>query len=69
MLINKEDNLKLTNKSRIAFNYHNVFKQISENYLELSLKVYDYLSDSHYLVFFQADLKHAYYTILLHPED
>ena len=34
-----------------------------ENYLELLLKVHDYLSDSYHSVFFLADLKHAYYTV------
>ena len=69
MLINKVNNPELINKLQMAFNYYNIFKQMSGNYLELLLKVHDYLSDSYHLVFFSADLKHAYYTVSLYLDN
>ena len=38
-------------------------------YLELMSKVHNYLLDPRHVVFMQANLKHAYFTISLHPED
>ena len=69
MIVNKEENLKPTNKLRITFNYSKVKEDMPESYLELMSKVHDYLSDSRHKTFFQADIKHKYFSVILHSED
>ena len=40
-----------------------------KSYLKLIFKVHNYLSDSRYKTFFQADIKHEYFSVILHSED
>ncbi len=44
-------------------------KELSNTYVELLTKVYNYLLDSYYNCLFAIDLKHAYYIISLHQEN
>ena len=39
---------------------------MSENYLKLMFKVHDYLSDLRHKMFFQTDIKHDYFSVVLH---
>ena len=39
------------------------------SYLELMSKVHNYLLDPRHQTFFQADVKHGYFSVVLHPED
>ena len=46
-----------------------VTEDLPGTHLELSSKVHDNLSDPRHKYFFAADLKHAYLTVPLHPDD
>ena len=67
--MNKVKNLKPTDEPQIIFNYSNVKKDMPESQLKLSSKVHDHLSDPHHRTFIQADIKHGYFSVILHPED
>ena len=69
MIIDKEENLKPTNELRITFNYSKIKEDMLESYLELMSKVHNYLSDLRHKTFFQADIKHEYFSVILHSED
>jgi len=61
--------LTLEDKWRITLNYSRVYKDLLGIFLELSLKVYNNLSNPRYRNLIAVDLKYAYITIPLHPND
>ena len=69
VIVNKVKNLKLTDEPWIIFNYFNVKKNMPESQLELSFKVHDHLSDLCHKTFIQTDIKHGYFSVILHSED
>ena len=68
-MVNKVDNPTPENESRTMFNYSNIKETMSECYLELMFKVYDYLADPRHKIYFMTDIKHGYYNVLLHPDN
>lgn len=69
MLVDKVENSIPANKPRLIFNYSRVNKDLPGSYLKLLSKVYDNLSNLQHIYLFIVDLKHAYYTIELYPEN
>lgn len=69
VVVDKEENTKPTDEPRITFDYSKVKEDMPGSYLELMSKVHDYLSDPRHKTFFQADIKHGYFSVVLHPED
>ncbi|SLM35366.1 hypothetical protein LPUS_04613 [Lasallia pustulata] len=69
VIIDKEENPKPTDEPRITFDYSRVKEDMPRSYLELMSKVHNYLSDPRHGTFFQADIKHGYFSIVLHLED
>ena len=69
VLVDKVENPGPEDEPRLTFNYSNVKEEMPGCHLELTSKVHDYLSDPRHNTFFQADIKHAYYSVLVHPED
>jgi len=65
MIINKVSDLILEDEPRITLNYSRVYEDLLGTFLELSLKVYNNLSNPRYRNLIAADLKHAYITIPL----
>jgi len=63
------EDLKPEDKPRVIFNYSRVNKDLLGLYIELSLKVYDNLSNPRYRYLFVVDLKHAYLTIPLYLDN
>jgi len=56
-------NLILKDEPRITLNYSRIYKDLLGTFLELSLKVYNNLSNPRYRNLIAADLKYAYITI------
>ena len=69
VIVNKTENSKSTDELQITFNYSNVKENMSENYIKLFSKIYDYLSDSQHKIFFQVNIKHEYFSVILHSEN
>ena len=69
VIVDKTEDPKPTDEPRITFNYSNVKEDMPGSHMELSSKVHDYLSDPRHKTFFQADIKHGYFSVILHPED
>lgn len=69
VVVNKEENPKPTDEPRLTFDYSKVKEDMPGSYLELMSKVHDYLSDPRHKTFFQADIKHGYFSVVLHPDD
>lgn len=69
VVVDKVDNPTPQDEPRITFDYSRVKEDLPGTYMELSSKVHDNLSDPRHKSLFAADLKHAYLTIALHPED
>ena len=69
VMINKVNNLTSENESRMMFNYLNIKETMSEYYLKLMFKVYDYLTDFCYKIYFITDIKYDYYNVLLHSDN
>ena len=67
--MNKVENSKLDNESRIIFNYFKIIKLFSNAHLELNFKIYNYFLNFKYDCFFSTDLKHIYFIILFHFND
>ena len=42
---------------------------MSESHIKLFSKIHNYLSDFQHKTFFQADIKHEYFSVILHPEN
>ena len=68
-MIDKVENPKPTDESRMTFDYFKVTELLSGAHLKLSSKVYDHLFNSRYECLFSTDLKHVYLTISLHFDD
>ena len=69
MVVDKVNNPTPQDEPWITFDYSWV-KEISPgNFLELSSKVHDYLSDPRHQTFCQADLKHSYFAVKVALED
>ncbi len=69
VLVDKVEDPTPTDEPRLTFDYSRVNEDLPGSYLELSSKVHDNLSNPQHTCLFAADLKHAYYTIELHPDD
>ncbi|SLM37975.1 Ribonuclease H-like domain [Lasallia pustulata] len=69
VIVDKEEDPKPTDEPRITFDCSKVKEDMPGSYLELMSKVHDYLSDPRHQTFFQADVKHGYFSVVLHPED
>ena len=69
VIVDKVNNPKPEDEPRIIFDYSRVTEDLPGSHLELSSKVHDNLADPRHKCLFAADLKHAYLTIPLHPED
>ena len=63
VLVNKLKNPKSLNEPRLTFNYIHIKKNIPNIYFKLAAKVHNYLFDAKYNCYFQADVKHAYFTV------
>ena len=59
VMINKGENPKPTDKSRMTFDCFRVVELLSGSHMELSSKVHDHLSIPHHDRLFSTDLKHA----------
>ena len=68
-MVDKVENTKPEDEPRMTFDYSRVTKLLPGSHLELSSKVHDHPSNPHHSCLFSADLKHAYLTVPLHPED
>ncbi len=69
VMVDKVDDPKPTDEPRMTFDYSRVTELLPGSHLELSSKVHDHLSNPRHGCLFSADLKHAYLTIPLHPDD
>ena len=69
VMVDKVDNPQPTDEPRMTFDYSRVTELLPGSHLELSSKVHDHLSNPRHGCLFSADLKHAYLTIPLHPDD
>ena len=69
VVVDKVENPRPEDEPRVTFDYSRVTEDLPGTYIELSSKVHDNLSDPRHHVLFAADLKHAYLTIPLHPDD
>jgi len=69
VIIDKVSNLILEDKPRITLNYSRIYKDLLGIFLELSLKVYNNLSNPRYRNLIAADLKYAYITIPLYLDN
>jgi len=69
MIINKVSNLILEDEPRITLDYSRIYKDLLGTFLELSLKVYNNLSNPRYRNLIAVDLKYTYITIPLHPDN
>lgn len=67
--MDKEENPKPTDEPRLTFDYSKVREDMPGSHLELMSKVHDYLSDPRHQTFFQTDVKHGYFSVVLHPDD
>lgn len=66
VFISKKVNDSSDNKLWLVFNYHCVYKTLSETYIKLTEWVHNYLIDSWYNIYYTADLKHVYFLISLY---
>lgn len=69
VMVDKVENPTPEDEPRMAINYAGVPEILPGSYQELSARVHDHLSDPRHKVLFAADLKHAYLSICIHPED
>jgi hypothetical protein len=69
VLVDKSDNPGPNDEPQVTFNYRNVIVDLPSSYLELSTKVHDCLSHPDHGCYMQFDLKHAYWSISVHPDD
>lgn len=54
---------------RLTFNYHYVFEEPPANHMELASRVHNFLSLPTHQWFSVFDLKNAYWTVVIHPDD
>ena len=69
VMVDKVDNPQPSDEPRMTFDYSRVTELLPGCHLELSSKVHDHLSNPRHKCLFSADLKHAYLTVPLHPDD
>lgn len=69
VMVDKSENPKPDDEPRMTFDYSRVHEDLPGTYVELSSKVHDHLSNPSHGCLFKADLKHAYLTVPLHPDD
>ena len=69
VMVDKSENPKPTDEPRMTFDYSRVCEDLPGTFVELSSKVHDHLSNPNHGSLFKADLKHAYLTVPLHPDD
>lgn len=69
VIVDKVEDPKPEDEPRVTFDYSRVNEDLPGSHMELSSKVHDNLSDPRHRCLFAADLKHAYLTIPLHPDD
>ena len=69
VLVDKVENPGPDDEPRLTFDYSHVHEDMPGSFMELASKVHDYLSDPRHGVFMQADIKHGYFAIPLHPDD
>lgn len=69
VMVDKSDDPKPEDEPRMTFDYSRVHEDLPGTYVELSSKVHDHLSNPNHGCLFMADLKHAYLTVPLHPDD
>jgi len=69
VIIDKVSNLTLEDKPRITLNYSRIYKNLLGIFLELSLKIYNNLSNPRYRNLIAVDLEYAYITIPLHLDN
>ena len=68
-MINKFEHATLLNKFRLIFNYSQVKKNLSDYYLKLYLRIYDYLSSLIHQIFMQINIKYEYFSVRIHSEN
>ncbi len=54
---------------RLTFNYHNVWEEPPGSLMETAEKTHEFLSSPSHGCFSKFDLKNAYWTVAIHPED
>lgn len=69
VMVDKVENPTPSDEPRMTFDYSRVTELLPGAHMELSSKVHDHLSNPRHGCLFTADLKHAYLTIPLHPDD
>ena len=69
VIVDKVENPTPQDEPRVTLDYSRVNEELPGTHLELSSKVHDNLSNPNHGCLFAADLKHAYLTIPLHPDD
>jgi len=69
VIIDKVSNPTPEDEPRITLDYSRIHKDLLGIFLELSLKVYNNLSNPRYRNLIAADLKYAYMTIPLHLDN
>ena len=69
VMVDKSEHPLPSDEPRMTFDYSRVKEDLPGTCVELSSKVHDHMSNPSHGNLFKADLKHAYLTIPLHPED
>ena len=69
VMVDKSEDPRPEDEPRMTFDYSRVHEDLPGTYVELSSKVHDHLSNPSHGSLFKADLKHAYLTVPLHPDD
>ena len=68
-MINKVENSRFDDKSRMIFDYFKMTKFLSKAHLELNFKIYNHFSNFKHDYLFLTNLKHIYFIISLHSEN
>lgn len=68
-MVDKVDNPRPEDEPRMTLNYSGIPEQLPGTFQELSSRVHDHLADPRHRALFAADLKHAYFSVLIHPND
>ena len=65
VLVKKERQVK----PRLTFKYHVILEVLPSAHIKLVERVHSLLGVPSYTTFFQADMKHGYWAVEVHPED
>ena len=68
VMVDKVENPTPQDEPRLTINYRNLPEELPGVHLESMARVHDHLSDPRHQCLMQADLKHAYYSVLLDPD-